>query len=97
MHAIRLTIRMIKELNRPLKQGIDDAELDWFVVGSWKAYPNDVGGRVTTAPEHVDEEMKALICDLLTCSIKKAGKPYRLPAVLSLVGPEGFEPPTQGL
>lgn len=57
----RITCAMIKELHRLLKQGTSDAAKDWFRVGAWKAYPNEVGGRATTPPDEVDARMRVLL------------------------------------
>lgn len=57
----RLTPHMIKDLHRLIKQGTSDAAHDWFRVGDWKAYPNEVGGRMTTPPEEVGERMQELL------------------------------------
>ena len=57
----KLRASFICELHRTLKQGTSDAAKDWFVVGGWKRYPNEVGGGETTPPEQVEEQMGALI------------------------------------
>ena len=51
---------LIKQLHSTLKSGTSDARKDWFAVGEHKKIPNEVGGRETTAPEHVAQEMAAL-------------------------------------
>lgn len=51
---------MMKQLHRVLKSGTTDSRNDWFAVGDYKRVPNEVGGRETTAPEDVSEEMKKL-------------------------------------
>lgn len=51
----------IKRLHATLKSGTSDARLAWFAVGDYKKIPNEVGGRNTTAPEQVAEEMKKLL------------------------------------
>ena len=56
-----LTERLIKELHRMLKNGTTDSRKSWFAVGEYKKLPNEVGGRETTAPERVAEEMKLLL------------------------------------
>ena len=56
-----LSERMVKELHRILKSGTTDAAKGWFAVGEYKHMPNEVGGRKTTLPEHVGEEIKALL------------------------------------
>ena len=57
----RLTEEFIKELHAILKTGTSDSRLDWFAVGDYKKLPNEVGGRETTLPEEVPEQMKALL------------------------------------
>lgn len=57
----RISTRLIKGLHRTLKAGTRDAQLDWFRVGDWKAFPNEVGGRETVAPEDVDRAMRDLV------------------------------------
>ncbi len=56
-----LTEGFIKELHHVLKNGTSDSRQSWFAVGDYKKLPNEVGGRDTTAPEDVAEEMKALL------------------------------------
>ncbi|MBQ2861690.1 MAG: Fic family protein, partial [Oscillospiraceae bacterium] len=34
---------------------------DWFEVGDYKRFPNEVGGRATTAPEKVSEKLRELL------------------------------------
>ena len=51
----------IKTLHRTLKSGTSDSRKDWFAVGDYKKIPNEVGGRDTTAPEEVPNEMKQLL------------------------------------
>ena len=56
-----LTERFIKQLHFILKNGTSDSRKDWFVVGDYKKLPNEVGGKVTTAPEQVHIEIKELL------------------------------------
>ena len=56
-----LTEGFIKELHRILKNGTSDSRQPWFKVGDYKRIPNEVGGRDTTPPEGVADEMKSLI------------------------------------
>lgn len=56
-----VTEEMVKELHRILKTGTTDAARDWFAVGDYKRLPNEVGGRQTTPPEQVGEEVRALL------------------------------------
>lgn len=53
--------RIIKDLHRILKTGTSDSNKSWFSVGDYKKMPNEVGGRETTAPSMVKQE----ICSLL--------------------------------
>lgn len=57
----QLTQAYVKRLHGMLKTGTTDASEDWFAVGEYKRYPNEVGGRSTAAPEEVAEEMEALL------------------------------------
>jgi len=57
----QLSEKMIKELHRVLKNGTSDSRKGWFAVGEYKRIPNEVGGRETTLPEKVSDEMKALL------------------------------------
>ena len=52
---------MIKQLHRILKNGTADSRKDWFAVGAYKKLPNEVGGKETTPPEQVAEQIKALL------------------------------------
>lgn len=56
-----LTERFIKNLHYVLKMGTSDSRNDWFAVGDYKRFPNEVGGNKTTLPENVAAEM----CELL--------------------------------
>lgn len=51
----------IKQLHMVLKNGTSDSRKDWFAVGDYKKYPNEVGGKITTPPEEVHDKIKALI------------------------------------
>lgn len=52
---------MIKHLHLILKSSTTDAAKPWFAVGDYKKLPNEVGGRQTSAPENVPNDMQALI------------------------------------
>ena len=54
---------LIKQLHAVLKNGTSDSRKDWFAVGDYKRFPNEVGGRTTTAPEEVPAAMKRLLGD----------------------------------
>jgi len=56
-----LTEKTMKELHFMLKVGTSDSRKDWFIVGGYKKLPNEVGGKVTTLPEDVAKEIKALL------------------------------------
>lgn len=56
-----LTQRFIKQLHAVLKNGTSDSRKNWFIVGDYKKLPNEVGGRETTLPEQVQDEMKKLL------------------------------------
>ena len=53
----------IKLLHAMLKSGTSDSRKNWFAVGEYKRLPNEVGGRMTTAPERVAEELAALLTE----------------------------------
>lgn len=54
---------MIKDLHRILKTATSDSTKDWFAVGDYKRYPNEVGTRNTTAPENVETEIEKLLAN----------------------------------
>lgn len=56
-----LSEAFIKQLHMVLKNGTSDSRKDWFAVGDYKKYPNEVGGKITTPPEEVHDKIKALI------------------------------------
>ena len=58
---LNITENLIKQLHFILKNGTTDSRINWFVVGDYKKLPNEVGGRVTTSPEKVEDEVKSLI------------------------------------
>lgn len=57
----KLSEKLIKELHKTLKIGTADSRKDWFAVGEYKNFPNEVGGMETAASEAVSEKMKALL------------------------------------
>lgn len=61
--TLQLSEKFIKSLHYILKTGTSDSKLDWFTVGDYKKFPNEVGGRDTTLPEDVDYEMKKLLAN----------------------------------
>ncbi len=46
-----------------MKSGTLDAGKDWFAVGEYKKFPNEVGGRDTALPEEVADKMKTLLAE----------------------------------
>lgn len=57
----KLTESFIKELHYLLKYGTSDSRKDWFNVGAYKKFPNEVGGNETCPPKEVTEKMKELL------------------------------------
>jgi Fic family protein len=55
-----LSNTLIKEFHKILKTGTSDAVKKWFQVGEWKKLPNEVGGRATTLPQNVENDMNKL-------------------------------------
>ncbi len=55
-----LTIDMIKDFHRILKNGTNDSRKSWFKVGEFKSLPNEVGGMETTPPKEVNFAMENL-------------------------------------
>lgn len=61
-NALRtLTQGNIKFLYKILKSGTKSGNKSWFTVGDYKQLPNEVGGRITTAPENVKSELGSLL------------------------------------
>ena len=58
---IELNEKFIKELHFILKSGTSDSKKDWFAVGDYKKFPNEVGNMKTPLPEKVDNLMKDLL------------------------------------
>ena len=56
-----LTQEFIKKLHLLLKNGTSDSRKDWFAVGDYKKFPNEVGGMNTTPSEEVSGKMKELL------------------------------------
>ena len=61
-----LTEKFIKELHLILKNGTSDSRKDWFAVGDYKKFPNEVGGMGTTLPKEVANKMKELLAEYNT-------------------------------
>ena len=57
----KLTESIIKELHFLLKNGTSDSQKDWFNVGTYKKFPNEVGGNETCKPKEVASKMRELI------------------------------------
>ena len=49
------------KLHFVLKNGTSDCRKEWFAVGDYKKFPNEVGGRDTALPEEVAKNMKSLL------------------------------------
>jgi len=58
---LNIAENLIKQLHFILKNGTTDSRKNWFIVGDYKKLPNEVGGRATTSPEKVEDEVKYLI------------------------------------
>ncbi len=57
----KLTEKFIKELHFILKNGTSDSRLDWFAIGEYKKFANEVNNRETTNPIDVPSEMKGML------------------------------------
>lgn len=57
----KLTETFIKELHFLLKSGTSDSRKEWFKVGDYKKFPNEVGGKETCPPKDVADRMKELL------------------------------------
>ena len=55
--------KFIKELHAALKTGTGDSRKEWFAVGAYKKFPNEVGGLETTLPEEVGDMMRRLLAE----------------------------------
>lgn len=56
-----LTEKLMKKYHEILKNGTSDSRIEWFNVGEYKELPNEVGGKDTTLPKDVANEMKNLL------------------------------------
>ncbi len=65
-----LSEAFIKQLHAVLKGGTTDARRDWFAVGDYKRFPNEVGGMTTAAPEEVSAQIKKLLSGYNTAKEK---------------------------
>jgi Fic family protein len=52
---------MIKLLHKTLKSGTSVSRDEWFAVGDYKKFPNEVGGKETSPPEKVQYHIKNLL------------------------------------
>ncbi len=66
-----LTEKFIKGLHLMLKNGTSDSGKDWFAVGDYKKFPNEVGGMDTALPEEVAGKMKILLTEYNAMKDKK--------------------------
>ena len=57
----RITEAHIKQLHLLLKTGTSDSQRDWFAVGEYKRFANEVGGEETVLPVEVHSRMKELL------------------------------------
>lgn len=57
----RLSESFIKEVHLMLKSGTSDSRKEWFRVGAYKQFPNEVGLEDTCPPEQVADCMKDLL------------------------------------
>ncbi|HEM4388156.1 TPA: Fic family protein [Streptococcus suis] len=57
----KLNEKWIKDIHAILKRGTSDSRKSWFQVGDYKIFPNEVGGRDTSLPEHVESDMQELL------------------------------------
>ena len=46
-----------------MKSGTSNSRKEWFAVGDYKKFPNEVGGMNTALPEEVAERMKELLTE----------------------------------
>ena len=56
-----LTEDIIKEFHKILKTGTSDERKSWFKVGDYKTLPNEVAGKITSAPKDVEIEIQKLL------------------------------------
>lgn len=57
----RPTENMLKRLHLILKNGTSDSRKEWFNVGGYKKFPNEIGGKMTTPPGAVREAIRELL------------------------------------
>ena len=56
-----VTESLVKHLHLMLKTGTSDSRKDWFAVGDYKRFANEVGGQETCPPDEVSRQMKSLM------------------------------------
>lgn len=56
-----LSEAFIKQLHSILKTGTSDSRKEWFAVGDYKRFENEVGGKATAKPDEVADKMKVLL------------------------------------
>ena len=56
-----LTVDIIKEFHKILKEGTSDSRKEWFNVGEYKKLPNEAGNIKTTEPKNVVRDMGKLL------------------------------------
>lgn len=44
-----------------MKNGTSDSRKEWFNVGGYKKFPNEIGGKMTTPPEEVRDAIRSLL------------------------------------
>lgn len=57
----KLSESLIKKLHSVLKTNTSDSRKEWFAVGTYKKFPNEVGGKTTTLPEEVPAAIHKLL------------------------------------
>lgn len=56
-----LSEQFIKKLHQILKNSTSQSRNDFFNIGKYKKFPNEVGGKETTSPEKVKDEIRKLL------------------------------------
>lgn len=58
-----VTESLVKQLHLLLKTGTSDSRKDWFAVGEYKRFANEVGGQETCPPKEVHSQIKVLLSE----------------------------------
>ncbi len=58
-----LSENFIKKLHFTLKNGTSDSREERFAVGKYKKFPNQIGGKETTAPKEVKGKIQKILAD----------------------------------